>query len=279
MDLYKYVTEERLSILEDGLIRFTQPQAFNDPFELKPHIASLANNSDIENHFDKNLGPILREEYEKLPKPFKEAVPFSAFLAFAETKKDEMRAGAVEMAQKAMPIIRETLYVGFEKNIGILSLTENHKNLLMWAHYANSHQGFVIKFDGTHEFFDQRKSEHDQLRHLKKIKYSPQRVSLTLNKVTNFDAFLVKGNDWEYEQEWRIIFSLADAAHTIQSEPHDIYLFQLPFPAIKSILIGARASKETKERILDTVTSNPALKHVEIISVAVHESRFELVIN
>ena len=34
MSLYKYVTPDRLDILKNLLIRFTQPTALNDPLEL-----------------------------------------------------------------------------------------------------------------------------------------------------------------------------------------------------------------------------------------------------
>src|SRR5215467_14012687 len=36
MLLYKFLTPERLDVLEKGLIRFTQPAALNDPFESRP---------------------------------------------------------------------------------------------------------------------------------------------------------------------------------------------------------------------------------------------------
>lgn len=36
MSLYKYLTSESLLRVLDGTIRFTQPKAFNDPFELLP---------------------------------------------------------------------------------------------------------------------------------------------------------------------------------------------------------------------------------------------------
>lgn len=40
-------------------------------------------------------------------------------------------------------------------HIGILCLTDNPLNQLMWAHYANEHKGLVLEFDVTHKFFDQ----------------------------------------------------------------------------------------------------------------------------
>ena len=38
---YKYVPAERIDILRNRLIRFTQPLALNDPFEAKPHFYEL----------------------------------------------------------------------------------------------------------------------------------------------------------------------------------------------------------------------------------------------
>lgn len=38
MALYKYVSFSNLKHLLDGTIRFTQPKAFNDPFELLPEM-------------------------------------------------------------------------------------------------------------------------------------------------------------------------------------------------------------------------------------------------
>ena len=41
MVFYKYVSSERIDILQNRLIRFTQPNAMNDPFEAKPHFYAL----------------------------------------------------------------------------------------------------------------------------------------------------------------------------------------------------------------------------------------------
>jgi hypothetical protein len=37
MILYKYLSPERLDVLRDAKIRYTQPRLFNDPFELRPY--------------------------------------------------------------------------------------------------------------------------------------------------------------------------------------------------------------------------------------------------
>src|SRR5580700_1141217 len=38
MQTYKYLPAERISFLQDGLLRFSPPGALNDPFELLPGI-------------------------------------------------------------------------------------------------------------------------------------------------------------------------------------------------------------------------------------------------
>ena len=35
----------------------------------------------------------------------------------------------------------------FSDNVGICSLTKDPLNLLMWAHYAQHHKGFVVEFE------------------------------------------------------------------------------------------------------------------------------------
>jgi hypothetical protein len=190
------------------------------------------------------------------------AIPFSAYSSFAESKREEILRGIQQMAIHATPLISKKMHDGFEKHIGILSLTESPNNLLMWAHYANSHQGFVIELDSAHSFFDQRKSAKDELRHLSRVTYSKHRPSVQLSSVSSFDELLVKSDDWAYEAEWRILMALNDAYKTIQGKPHDIHLFKIPFDAIRSVIIGARASTTTQDILKSAISSNPELSHV-----------------
>ena len=59
----------------------------------------------------------------------------------------------VEKVEKALsdPAMREQLSVwrGFIKGVGVLSLTERPDDMLMWAHYANSHRGYCLELSAT----------------------------------------------------------------------------------------------------------------------------------
>lgn len=65
MKLFKYLTESRTSILRDGLIRFTPPQAFNDPFELKPCVDSFGTESQISETVNQQLMKLLKSSIER----------------------------------------------------------------------------------------------------------------------------------------------------------------------------------------------------------------------
>lgn len=56
----------------------------------------------------------------------------------------------------------------------------------------------------------------------------------------------------------------------------DIHLFQIPFDAIRAIYIGARASAETKERIVSAVNTRPAMNRVVIYQMRISDDMFEL---
>ena len=67
MILYKYVTADRIDVLEGGQIRFTQPDSFNDPFETLPHVDAYVERSQISEF----VGGLLKEinidqEYERI---------------------------------------------------------------------------------------------------------------------------------------------------------------------------------------------------------------------
>lgn len=277
MRLYKYLAPERTSILRDGLIRFSQPQAFNDPFELKPHLATIADRARLEESLEANLQQLIKEEYAKQPAHIRAKVPFAIYQQLAISKREEILRDMEAMAKYATPQLEKVIHESFEKHVGILSLTENPHNILMWAHYANSHQGYVIEFDSNHRFFDQRKSENDELRHLRKVAYSSTRPSLSLHQLNGFSDFLVKSTEWSYEQEWRIIHALAESDKKIEAKPHNIYLFRVPFEAIRSVIIGSRATSATSTEIEAEVASNPELRHVSLYRMEIHEMRFELV--
>src|SRR5712691_10080500 len=168
MSLYKYVTADRIDILRNGLIRFTQPSAFNDPFECKPFIQSTGGLDPSElSQLSKPLPPDKRKEIkeklaamktEELARTLGIRIPAEdaqkinqVFQKVADELLDtlshdnSLRQGLE--SDEALAFHRKTLLPGLSAQIGILSLAERPDNIPMWSHYAGNHTGFVIEFD------------------------------------------------------------------------------------------------------------------------------------
>lgn len=275
MCLYKYLHEDRVSLLDDGLRRFTQPSEFNDPFEVKPVIKDLGADPQTTKSFGSHYESTVRELHKKLSPEIKKKLPLEKLINTPALKNKFLEILKIEMT-KQTPNLVASMQENFSKKAGILSLSEASDNLLMWAHYANDHRGFVVGFDVTHEFFNQKRTDADQLRHLRKIQYSHSRPKLTFSETKSIDELMIKGAIWDYEKEWRMTQSIADADKVLE---RDIHLFRIPFSAFKSVRIGVRANQQTKQKVLDLLSSNSELGHVKIYQLSIHDSKYELVQN
>lgn len=153
---------------------------------------------------------------------------------------------------------------------GILCLSETNDNLTMWAHYADSHRGFLIGFDSNSTFFNQKLSETDTIRFVRPVTYANKRSPLTLlnENITEDDAgeglisqfFFTKSRHWEEEKEWRMILPLKDSSRV----ENELYLFQVPENAITEVILGCKMQQEEKEKILDVIKKNKKLSHIKI---------------
>ena len=169
--LYKYFAPERASALDSAMLRYTPQGGFNDPFEGRPEITKLSTDQQVLETFDEIFPEEAKRMYEQLPVPAKALLPFAQFMAlmsqFAEAKKPEL---LLEL-RKLTPLAKSWFHQKFDEHIGALCLSEVPDSLLMWSHYAASHTGFAIEFDGHHPHFHERKTDQDEFRHLRRVLY------------------------------------------------------------------------------------------------------------
>jgi hypothetical protein len=64
MKIYKYLSPERMDVLSRCRIRYTQPGAFNDPFEVKPYVTTISNVDAAESMVDDVLLDEIKKAYE-----------------------------------------------------------------------------------------------------------------------------------------------------------------------------------------------------------------------
>lgn len=174
----------RTSFFDDPLLRLTPPYELNDPFDSKPTQKGIEKKTEF--FFD--------EQGDSTPTPHNVRAAYEA----------DLKNGL--------------------NQFGIISLTEDPYNLLMWSHYANEHKGLVLSISCNASTFD----FHDQFTNTcgiskttpMKITYSNRRPGHEMPEDTIYEYFehnfhshfaMIKGNDWIYEKEYRYLLRLMEA--------------------------------------------------------------------
>lgn len=170
---------------------------------------------------------------------------------------------------------------------GILSLSRNFRNLLMWTHYGDEHRGFVIGFDKSHEFLCQndvvRKSNETPSSGLFDVIYSTER-SVIRNDDNNDNYFkkmlCEKPIDWAYEEEVRAFRPLNGEGPVDWDNPNQeptkfpIKLFDIPKSAIKGIFLGAQMKDCCKRDIYQVLQEHNLLIPIYVMKMS--KDKYEL---
>lgn len=301
MALYKYLNAERVDVLDKLRIRITQPSALNDPFESLPMIEKIMGEGDfyslINDQVEKSeLRETVKETIEKELSPYKKIINTDLF------ESDEFIDVIMENFDSlTRPFIKEALNPenlnqsysenfkeSFSNTFGVLSLTQNPDNLLMWSHYCDSHRGFLIELDQNSSFFDQRINDIDTIRKLKNVQYINQRPQIDklfksekvdrddyLEEIMNL-FFLTKSDAWAYEKEMRIVLPLESANETFEmANGERVYLINIPASIIKSVVYGSQINEKTQNRISE-ILNRDEFGHVNILRSELDMNNFKV---
>ncbi len=200
--LYKYTSVARaLEVLLTGEVYFSHRRELNDPFDGKQTLdlstcekrkeAIKLANSEFKEHEEKGhdmssmLSGRSREEHQE--------------------RLVEDNDYTNSQVQKLAEDIEDA------GNMGIYCFSRKNDSIIMWAHYANNHQGCCLEFNfQEHEF---RSVEKGKFRFpfsfIHSVKYSDKYPTPTFgeesvpHKGTN--SYMCKSKDWKYENEWRAL--------------------------------------------------------------------------
>lgn len=171
----------------------------------------------------------------------------------------------------------------FSRKYGILSLTRQPLNSLMWSHYGDEHQGVVIGIDVDIAGFSCVEkcvipSQYGEVIYSatkphKDLPVISADILMEIGQELRFDpdafnlvkrAFLYKSIEWGYEEEVRVVkkisgiplgYHIGQGRHdewnkiTISGRP--LYCFDIPENSIKEIYLGHHIRKNvTKKNLL-----------------------------
>jgi len=123
----------------------------------------------------------------------------------------------------------------------IASLSADPNNFLLWSHYADGHKGVAVEVDIP--------EDHPALC---KVTYSPFSSVFTEKLQTKEDMrhlFNGKGDEWEYEREYRIIC--------------EQQFFNLDTP-IRRVLVGPMVPEERVAVLRAAIPKHIELVHMEL---------------
>lgn len=225
MPLYKYVTASTAIKILKGSIRFTQPGAFNDPFELLPQFIT--------------------------PKTLVEQDRYSLSVdCIGERRKGILRNGVKEEDRYKSDVQARRIVESLNDALGILCLSRNPESLLMWGHYGDEYRGAIIEFDESHSFFQGKFS----------VAYRKNRpvynIADFLGQPFPVADLCIKPNVWAYEKEVRIARSLADCTEVaVDDNGNKIMTMNVPIDCIRGVTMGERMTVENQRLIWGLVAA------------------------
>ncbi|PKG73018.1 hypothetical protein CXF86_19870 [Shewanella sp. GutCb] len=149
------------------------------------------------------------------------------------------------------------------ETVGILSLSSNPANTLMWSHYADNHSGICIGYcpeklfpksssmvsDWLHEVDYKEENEITRNAYLLYAAcgmWHSNDAALSLF----FETLCIKSKNWKYEEEWRYLLPENGGK-----------IFSLNIDAITSITFGLKTSVETKSAVSHLLKYHEKMTH------------------
>jgi hypothetical protein len=140
----------------------------------------------------------------------------------------------------------ETAMTSFYSKARICCFTTNPRNPLFWAHYANSHKGYCVKFKTNNH-------PHSVINNTRKIFYSDNYPTIQFPVLTNLISCLSiifqKSTEWKYEDEYRSVF---DSEWPNQLKNNGTAL-SLQNDDISDIYFGKAMNENAKSQIVSLV--------------------------
>ncbi len=198
---------------------FPKPFSFNDPFDCRPSFLFEASNGEMTSYYERLL-----KKYS--PHFDREMRRKEARSILADWERSPRNPETVKRIQK-QHIDRIT------EQIGVLCLSAVKNDILTWSHYADSHRGVCLEFDGHFEFFA----------HTQEVKYPPVRPRINPFRQNPDEmmeaALLTKAEHWDYEHEWRLVQYTKGPG-----------VYQFPPEALTGVILGAQMSLEDEKKVV-----------------------------
>jgi len=249
--LFRFFGPTDSSLLTTQRLWVSAVSDFNDVFEVVPRYDEF-----VETEYSVGL----RRQFDALPPDIRGEWP---------DFKAQMGKLMSEAIDDDHEIIPQRIQDHFRASFGIICFSTELDSLLMWGHYTRSHKGFVVEFDPHHSLFHPLE--------FGKVDYSQTRP--VFETAAARKMLLVKGKEWEYENEYRLIKSLSKLDRAVKEEekqpPEEKHFVQLPLDAVKAVYVGLKMPRQKYTEILTSIKL-PGREHISAYAMRRHRQAYAL---
>jgi hypothetical protein len=225
---------------------FASPLSFNDPFDCRSNFELRGTRAELVKYYE---GVVARQ----MPELGRDARRAEARRRVSDPTFDPR-------LPENMESFRRTYHETVTSHVGVLCLSEVHDDILMWAHYADSHRGVCLVFNPAEPFFTTAQPVHY-------CEERPYVNPLTHAQDQMLDsAMFTKSNHWSYEREWRILQYKNGAG-----------VYTVPPPALVQVVMGAEINTANEARVRQWVAE--ASTNVSVVSASLSPKKFKIEIS
>jgi hypothetical protein len=248
----RFVPARLDTLLTQRTIYFSSPDEFNDPWDCKPWFTTPSDSGGRENIIQW-FNRVSRKHHPDVDETLRAR-------EIDRLRNDPNYLGSkIEEASRA-------IMAELGRRYRVCCLTARPDCPLMWAHYADKHRGVCLEFDVWQR----------DLCSAIKVEYRDTYPVFPLDEGTDISPFYTKSADWQYEQEYRLIAEEESMAYSAVTMKTKDGIYTLPPDTLKSIIIGAQASRSVHEQIGEMVSRSRSSVAVRVARCL--PDRYQLVI-
>ncbi len=253
--LYRYLSAERAkATLRDNRLYYCSPNQFNDPFDCRLH-----------------------PSFEGSPEEFRRIAKWLADRRVPNAPRSVRRAMARGAGRRVNAEFIERIFQKWQREVldesGILCMTENRGDILMWSHYAEGHKGVCLEFEcqigGTIPLPVIYAEEIPPLNFAKTFASTEARSDGEREALLEFGKliFLTKAMNWKYEREWRYIDFALDGVRRVG-------LHNFPSRFLTGLILGCQIDGSERVELLELARNRSA--PLSVYQAVKKPSQFEL---
>lgn len=216
---------------------FSSPFSFNDPFDCRPNFTLNGTKDQLVKYYEGVLARCCPEMSRQERR------------ADARRRVSDPESDPTSTANFAK--FRAMYHEQVTVKVGVLCISEVPDDLLMWAHYADSHRGICLSLNRNDPFFAIAHPVNYQ-----KLRPEVNPLFDTHEEMLDRSMF-TKSDHWSYEKEWRILQYKSGAA-----------TYTLPTEALAGIVLGAQIDPAHEQLIVEWALASPSKPWVRKASLS-----------